>query len=211
MDVNIVAGVVDVLRAEGYRACRAWPGTGMPDITDVTAAVSLYAARFREGTTAVRVTVLVPGKLGAECCESAAWDIGEILEAEGAECSVADCEFDGKTGRFSAPVTAVFRETAPETIVMKIGAVVLGHAVNFTAQRAVSKTVTSLSNANWHLRLEEFFPAGEAEELTPAEPFTVTNGKELYQNCTLTSQKRVREANGTRQIRECVATSMIYL
>lgn len=211
MDISLVTGVEDTLREAGFRVCRGWPGTGIPDITDVTAAVSLHAARFPEESATVRVTVLAPGKLGVECCQRTAWEIGEILAEQGAECGVAACEFDGKTGLFSVPVTAVFRQTAAETIVVKIGAVVLGHAVSFTAQRTVSKTVTSLEDADWSFRLEEFFPAGEAEEETPAEPFTVTNGKELYQNCTLTFQKRVREAGGTRQIREGVATSLIYL
>lgn len=186
------------LNAAGIRAERAYPGRTMPAITDIAAAVSLGQAQLREKTVTVLVTVLSPASMGSSVCEEAALETADVLRALDSECTVAACRFDGKTGLFYTEVTAVFSE-GPE---ITLGSAKLKHVVSFSAQRATDDEVTDIDGCLWSFRLEEFFPWGESEEPGQGEPFTLVNGRESYESCCWTSQKRVTEAAGTRQIRE---------
>lgn len=196
----ILDQAVGVLRDAGIRAERAYPGGGMPAITDIAAAVSLKEAQLRQKTVTALVTVLAPASMGAAACEEAALAAGETLRQLGAQCSVEACQFDGRTGLFSAAVTAVFAESVEITL----GSAKLKHVVSFAAWREVDEEITDIDGVYWYFRLEEFFPWGESEEAAPGEPFTLVNGNESYTDCRWMSQKRTTEITGIRQIREAV-------
>lgn len=216
-----LSAALDALKAGGFRADYAYPGQRVPAITDVVAAVSLKTADLSEDTTVVLVNVLCPADMGGAACEAAALEAGSILQEIGGKCTVFACEFDGRTGLFSARVEAVFApepepepepdpEPEPETqaiISCTLGLAKLWHTVSFTTEREVTSLIPAISDAAWHFRLEEFFPADTAEEAWPEEPFHVINGKEILLDCTWTSHRRIREPGGIRQIREGVAGS----
>ena len=209
--MGILSQVLQTLKDGGFRVDHAWPGQKMPAIIDTVAAVSLCKADLQAQTVTVQVTILCPAEMGGSACEEAALNAAQILQKLSGCVTVSSCEFDGRTGLFSVPVTVSFvpeeEEEAQPIISCTLGLAKLWHVVSFTTQREVEVLVPEIEDAAWHFRLEEFFPTGTDEEAWPEEPFYVVNGKEILLNCTWTSHKRVREPDGIRQIREGIAGS----
>lgn len=196
--------VVTALNEAGIRAERAYPKEKMPEITDIVASVCLQKANVREKNLTALVTVFAPMSVGAAACEEAALKAGDVLRFHGGKASVEGCQFNGRTGLFSAEVTGVF--SAGLEIVL--GSVPLAYAVSLTSWRETDDEVTDIDGVYWYFRLEEFIPWGEGEGVAPGEPFTlVCNDRESYNDCRWISQERVAEVAGTRQIREAVARS----
>lgn len=209
MGLSVIEQVVSALRAAGFPTQRAYPGTAMPAITQVVAAVQLAEADLETQATTLEVKLLCPQNLGAAALEDAAITAGEALKDIDIACVIGAVEFDGRSGLFYIRCMA----TKPQKVrtyldvPFRIGAAEQSRVVSFTSQQQTSDTVTQLSQAPWTVRLEQFFRNGFGEDSDPsAEVFTITNGEEIYHNCRWTSCKRTRELEGTRQIREGTAT-----
>lgn len=210
LGLPVIEQVISALREAGFPTQRAYPGTAMPAITQVVAAVRLAEADLEKRETTLEVMLLCPQNLGAPAVEDAAVTAGEALKDIDLYCVIGSAEFDGKSGLFSIRCLA----TKPEKkrtyldVPFRIGAVDQSRVVSFTSQRQTSETVTQLSEAPWTVRLEQFFRNGYGEDSDPSsETFTITNGEEVYLGCKWTSCKRTRELEGTRQIREGTAVS----
>ena len=196
--------VVVALNEAGIRAERAYPMGKMPEITDIAATVCLQKASVRDRNLTVLVTVFAPMSVGASACEETALIAGDVLRFHGGKASVGDCQFNGRTGLFSAEVTGVFADG----LEIMLDGVPLAHAVSLTSWREIDDIVTDIDGVFWYFRLEEFFPWGAAEEAPCGEPFTlVCNSRESYEDCRWISQERIAEVAGTRQIREAVVGS----
>lgn len=210
MGLSVIEQVISALRTAGFPTQRAYPGTEIPAIKQVVAAVQLAKADLEKRETTLEVTLLCPQSLGAPALEDAAVTAGEALKDIDLYCVIGAAEFDGRSGLFSIRCLA----TKPEKVrtyldvPFRIGAADQSRVVSFTAQQQTSETVTQLSQAPWTLRLEQFFRNGFGEDSDPdGETFTITNGEEIYHGCRWTSCKRTRELEGTRQIREGTAVS----
>ena len=75
------------------------------------------------------------------------------------------------------------------------------HATKFTAWQD--------EDGAWNYQLEEFYPAGTAEQNLGIGPFdaelTHAGITECYRGCAITQRRRVSEAGGLRQIWEGTA------
>ena len=214
MGLSIIEQVIETLRAAGFPTQRAMPGTEVPAITRIVAAVQLAQADVDKRETVLDVHLLSPLSMGAQACEDAAFVAAEALKDIDISCVIGSVSFDGRAGIFS--ITC--RATKPETVRMyldvpfKIGAVNQSRVVSFTAQQQVSEATTPLKDAPWTLRLEQFFRNGFGEDKNPdGDTFTVTHGDEVYHGCRWISCKRTREVDGLRQIREGIATNQTML
>lgn len=82
-----------------------------------------------------------------------------------------------------------------------VGGMLREHATKFTAWQA--------EEGAWNYQLEEFYPAGTAEQNLGIGPFdaelTHAGVSERYCDCTITQRRRVSEAGGLRQIWEGTA------
>jgi len=214
---SIVALAVARLREGGFRAAEGCPGQKLPALTDIAVAVDLHEVDLGEKTAVLTVSVLAPSAMGAQACQKAALEAGQLLQADGATCVQESCEFDGLANLFCTRITAQYSGTAQaDNWTQRAGFhVVLGETrleslVRFTAHRTAGETET-LSDAKWHIQLEEFFRPENMEEESPEEPFTLRMVRpyktETFRGCVWTEQQRVTEQTGTRQIRKGVAES----
>lgn len=200
----ILDNAVQALKAAGIPAERGYPGSKAAAVTVPCAAVNLQQAALRGQTLTVVVSVLSPAELGAAACEEAALNAGEVLTEQGGECTVSGCEFDGRSGLFTAQVTAKYLTAVPQ---VKLEGQLLQYVEAFTCWQTVDEDagITSLDDAGWNFRLEEFFPVGVKQEEGPEEPFGLIhiseNGTETFYRCKWTYQRRVWGATGIRQIR----------
>lgn len=214
MGVLMLENILSVMNAGGIRTRRACPGSVMPAVESVVAAVSTQSVDLTKGTTEMKVLILCHSRLGAGACEDTALAAARALQAAGYCCRVEAVDFDGRSGLFSAEIFVTTPEKPVQTTLQpfRIGAVAQQYAVSFTAQRELAEEETDLEKASWTVRLEQFFPTGEEEDGDPSgSEFTLTNGTEIYHGCRWVSQKRVTEADGTRQIREGTAMSRTFL
>lgn len=204
----IIEQVVAALKAAGFRTQRAYPGTEMPNITQVVAAVQLAEADIEKQKTVVDVKLLCPQHLGAQACEDAAFTAAEKLEEIGFRCVIGSAQFDGRAGLFciSCVATKQPEEQIYLDVPFKIGAVEQFRVVSFTAQQIFDEAVAAAGRELWKVRLEQFFYNGSEQDSDPdGDQFTITNNKEIYHGCEWTSRSRVTELDGTRQIREGTA------
>ena len=209
MGVEIIELVIAALREAGFRTHRMYPGEEWPAITQVVAAVQLSEVDLDKRETVLEVKLLGPQSLGGAACEDAAMTAANALKDIDLSCTVGAVSFDGRTGLFSVSCIA----TKPEKVYLyldlpfKLGAVEQKKVVSFTARRQTDELVTELSQAPWTVRLEQYFRNGMGRDTDPdGEPFTITNGEEIYHGCKWTSCTRTTELDGTRQIREGTAT-----
>ena len=105
-----ILSVIAALQSAGFRAARGYPGKGMPYPDAPVVAVSLQEQRADSLTLALRIYCTV--ELGGILCEDRALDMVPVLQTLGADCTVGQCSFDGKSGLFSVCVQAKW-ETAP--------------------------------------------------------------------------------------------------
>lgn len=212
MGKSIVALAVEKLRAEGFRAAEACPGQKLPALTDIAVAVDLEEVDLREKTAALQISVLAPSSMGAQACQKAALTVGQVLQADGADCVQNGCEFDGLTNLFCTKLTAKYAGTASAEnwasragFSVSLNDVQLGSLVSFTARRETDETVTEISDAKWFFEVEEFFRPEDTEETAPQGSFTMIVRRplqmETFRECVWTYQQRVTEQTGTRQIR----------
>lgn len=211
MGTMMLDNILAIMNAGGIRTQRAYPGKTMPMVEETVAAVSLQKADLTTGQTQIKVLVLSHSRLGAGACEDTAMAVARALKAAGYSCLVDSVEFDGRSGHFC---TAILVSNPMDKWLQDfmIGAVPQQHVVSFTAQRKLKEEETDIQKASWTVRLEQFFPKGATEDGDPnGAQFTLTNGPEIYHGCSWTSQSRVTEADGTRQIREGTAMSRTNL
>lgn len=207
----ILEKVVTALKEAGIPTERGYPARKMPLLTETVAAVSLQGVSLREQTLTALVTIFAPAELGAMACEETALAAANALTAMGGSCEIAACSFDGRAGVFCEKLTATFLTAVP---VVKLGDVKLQYVEAFTCWRTVDEDagITTLDDAPWNFRLEEFFPVDALEEEAPEEPFYLIhineNGSETFSECQWTYQRRVWSETGTRQIRLGTAQDM---
>ena len=209
MGALIVEKAVSALKNAGFRTQRAYPGSKIPAITQVVAAVQIAEMDFVTDKSTLEVKLLCPHSLGAAACEDDAILAAQALQGVGFSCRIGAVEFDGRAGIFCISCRASLQEyeSGAVFIPFKIGAVNQNWVVSFSAQRIADETNPELTNIPWTVRLEQFFPIGSIEDTDPTGgTFTLTNGSEIYHGCKWTSHQRTTEAGGIRQIREGTAT-----
>lgn len=208
MAIAIIEQVISTLNDAGFRARRAYPGTPLPNITQVVATVQLSELDVSKQQTVLEVKLLCPQSLGAQAVEDAAVTVAEEMKNIGLGCVVGSVEFDGRAGLFSVGCQVRNRteELGYLAVPFKIGAVEQFRVVSFTAQQIFDEELVPEGRELWKVRLEQFFASGATEDSDPTgDQFTITNNKEIYHGCEWTSRSRVTERNGTRQIREGTA------
>lgn len=199
-----VDDIVASLQSAGILTERSFPARSMANVTEPVAAVSLLSASLKGQTMTVQVTVLSPAEMGGAACEEKALEAGTVLSGIGGDCTVGECAFDGRAGLFMVPVKAQFLTEIPK---VKINDILLQHVEAFTSWRAIDEElgITSILDAPWNFRLEEFFPTGVDEDSDCSEPFELMHiscsGTEDYLGCQWTYQKRTWDSTGIRQIR----------
>ena len=199
--------ILNIMNAGGIRTQRAYPGKAMPMVEETVAAVNLEKADLTKGTTLIKVLIISHSSLGAGACEDTAMAAARVLKSAGYHCQVDSVTFDGRSGHFCAAIL-VSNPVDDRLQKFKIGAVQQQYVVSFTAQRKLKSGETDMEESTWTLRLEQFFPKGMPEDTDPTgTQFTITNGSEIYHGCSWSSQSRVTEADGTRQVREGTAVS----
>lgn len=224
MGRTIVEMVVDALNTWGIRADRACPGTWMPEIGTVAAAVQLSQLDQKEKTAQVLICVLVPAVRGAAGAEDSALAVCQWMNDLGGVCQQKKAEYLPAPDLFCVEVYAKFRgqETAigwvadtGDTIDVVVNATRVTNAVTFRASRKAEGDLLDLTNARWHFRLEEMVAPGVAETDVPAAEFSVqvirNNRTELFIGCVLTSHSWEATSDGLRQIWEGTATEMEIL
>ena len=107
-----ILSVIEALTSAGFRAERGYPGKGMPYPDAPVVAVSLQEQTAERFTLAVRIYCTV--ELGGILCEDRAMDLVPVLEGLGADCTVGECSFSGKSGLFSICIQARWDTAAAE-------------------------------------------------------------------------------------------------
>ncbi len=117
MGLPTVSTVVNQLTPAGIRAARGYPGTLMPQLTDVAVAVNIHKSD-RDHVTMV-AAVCAPMTMGAYACEDVASKVAGTWRMHGAECYYGNNEFDGQSGIYIISVYGTWGEiptgTATET------------------------------------------------------------------------------------------------
>ena len=223
MAALIVNTVLAALEKEGFAAQQAYPGTAMPNITQVQMAVNLEKLDYTARCATVLVTVMVPVGLGGELCETAAIQAGTVLEKLGGTVVQEECRFNAYADAYYIRVLGTYFGAAVLTgwsaaseFTVEINDTVLERAVSFRAEQAVDEvTGTPLSTAVWTFRLEEKFGWGEGPLPAPTEDFTVTvsrnSGLEIYSECSWTAVQLEDTQTGLRQVRTGVAKSRAFM
>ena len=83
---DIVANVIAVLQAEGYRTGYANPGRIMSEISGPVVAVNLERVDMAARTVTVQATMVVPLSMGARFCEEYGLHICKVLSNLGGKC-----------------------------------------------------------------------------------------------------------------------------
>ena len=211
MGKSIVTLTVEKLKNSGFRAAEACPGKKLPALTSIAVAVDLQRVDLLEKTAELEISVLAPASMGAQACQKAALSVGQVLQADGADCTQSGCTFDGLANLFCTRIIARYAGTATAEDWAKRA----GFSVWLGDQQLgsiVSLTVSKERNAHdpdWVFELEEFFRPEDVEEVDAEEPFRITMYRpmqtEIFTNCYWTYQHRVTEQTGTRQIRRGTA------
>ena len=192
--------VLQILKAAGIRAEYGYPAAEMPDIRTSVAAVNLLSADLDQGIQSFGVRLLTPSGQGATACSEAAFAAAQCLSAAGGSCSISEATVDLHTGMISALVTAQF---VSRDLDVRIGNTQLPYVTGFRSSRAVDEYVLQLEYADWHFRIEEFYPDGTVQSADPEPGFTLRVGNsESYTDCKWTGEQRIREKGGIRRIRE---------
>lgn len=204
-----LSDVIQALKDAGLAVERGYPAGKQIHITEPVYAVNIAQMDIHEQTLTALVTVLSPAELGASACEDAALNVGAVLTRINGECVVSACRLNGRTGLFEQEVTARF-STDLKRVMLEDSE--LTYVVSFTYWREVTSKITSLTDAPWSFRIEEFFPTGADESDEPEEPFSIYHnlyiGLLTFSNCQWTSCKRTWTQSGVRQVREGTAESM---
>lgn len=211
MGEGLVSRVVSLLKGHALRAAPAGPGEPFVSPETPVAAVSILKLEPEKALGTVRVQLLVPEYMGAAACEEEATRVGLILEGDGAWWVQKAWEYRGRESVYCVPLEAEFHGVPTEdgwvpaeeypSLRVTVGGMLREHATKFTAWQA--------EEGAWNYQLEEFYPAGTAEQNLGIGPFdaelTHAGVSERYCDCTITQRRRVSEAGGLRQIWEGTA------
>ena len=107
-----ILAVISALQSAGFRAERGYPGKGMPYPDAPVVAVSLQESSPERFILAVRIYCTV--EQGGILCEDLSLDMVPVLQTLGADCTVGQCSFDGKSGLFSVCVQARWNTASAE-------------------------------------------------------------------------------------------------
>ncbi len=204
-----LTGVYRRLEESGYNVAYAWTSEIRPVITSVAATVHL---QHKDATsTVIAVGIYCNIGRGGNGWVDIALDMLDALEGCGfTRYALGPCSFDADCGCLKGELTLTWKTKSEDGgsssggssvtyIPMKMGAVELHHVTKFTANRP-----SGLST--WEWRLEELFPGGQGEETLPAEPFSLTRGKDAYHSCRVTSCERRWSSGNLIQIKEGTST-----
>jgi hypothetical protein len=198
---DIVSSVTSVLRTAGYRTGNANPGGILPEITEPVLTVNLERANLVAHTVVVRVTVVSPLALGAQACESHGLSVCRLLTDVCGKCELQPSKFNPKTEMFSAAVLATFQGNVLDNNWMLGELCQVRFGTGYYLNRVLSVTSwqepeqgKTLGESSWKIRVEEELDAIQTEEM-PTGIIKITviyqDGQEVYNECKLTSRKRV--------------------
>ena len=212
---GVIQNLTMLLSGAGYRTGDANPGRVMPEISEPVIVLSLEQLDTEKRMAKVRVTIVSPLGLGARICEDEALKVCKLLRNAGAACQVQPYKIDTKTELVLLSVMATLHGNIlsnnwqlGEGCGVRFDGDILDQVVSFTAWRQVNKDTDGIQNMLWNFRVEEEME-GIQEEREPVEPFVITvshgDAQEVYNDCVLTSHKRVLTDSGVVQIREGIA------
>ena len=186
-----ITEVIDALQSMGIRADRGFPGKGMPYPDAPVVAVNLQELRKDRVTLAIHVYCSV--EFSGIVCEDLSMDIADLLEALGAECTVGNCGFDGKSGLFSIRILAAWdTEAEPEIpFTVQVGANMLPFVTAFSAKRDRKFSMVAgdlaIEDDGWFITVTELLPLANMPEVDRNESFVLTlsrrGGTESYTDC----------------------------
>ncbi|MBE6960816.1 MAG: hypothetical protein E7448_08900 [Ruminococcaceae bacterium] len=214
---DVVASVVAVLQAAGYRAGNANPGGIIPEITEPVLAVNLERANMEKKTLVIRVTVVTPISKGAKSCETQALAVCRLLGEIGCNCEMQPCKFDAKTEVFSSAVLASFQGNIMDQnwmigdmLQVRFGSgYYLDKVTSFAAWQVLNEE-QALGECVWNIQVEETLDAIRTENV-PSGTTKITvyyeGGQEAYNECTLCGRKRIIRDGKIVQIWEATAKS----
>ncbi len=222
MNKTLVEIVVETLNAEGIPAQRAFSARKMPAIDCLETTVGLKELDVAAGIATVKVSVLMPARMGGPACEDAGLRIYRLLGNIGGSCRQGEVTYDSRGDFFCVPVEATFAghealdgwcNSAPvPTFTVKVENAVLEHAVSFDAEYTVDTTDPLTVKKYWTFRLKEITPLNRQEAVMSEEPFSITVVRdfstEVYSGCRITGRKRQFREDGLHHIWEGTATGM---
>lgn len=203
------------LVAAGIPTLRGYPGTPIRVTTSPVAAISVERSDLKE--TVLAVWICSPASLGASVCEDAAQTAADVLRQKLAFCQVERCQYDGKSGLFSAKILASWKETLVNQVKLNRG--VLVYATEFSAvqtrqvQQVTDPETEEKQVVNeeviWTIAIQEQLPFREGLLVEDKEAFTLTvtheNYVETYPDCYWLSI--TLEENGGGLLRKRIARS----
>ncbi len=206
-------GIYRRLTEAGFNTSYAWTGSKRPG--SIATAAAIWLKYMDAATTKVVVTVYSNINRGGNSWTTTALDILGTLVGGYDDYTLGPCAYDADTNCLVGDLTLIWKEEPEEDdsgssgggsggssvtyIPMKMGAVELHHVTKFTASQPSGLSI-------WEWRLEEFFPGGVGEEVLPAEPFSLTRGKDAYHSCKVTSCQRKWSSGDLIQIKEGTST-----
>lgn len=204
--------VVSALSDGGIRARRGYPTEKFFFPDRPVAAVNLHSA---DGDAVVVAAEIYAQK--AADCENAAGKAMELLRAQGAGCSAAQCQFQRMMGLYSQRVLARWE---PEAVAATPGfklyrnggwmPYVTGFSAVSTAQlhrfTADDGSVSILRQTPvWEVTVEELIPLNVEPEAETAATFTLEinreGGGEIFPLCQWETIKRTETPEGVLQVR----------
>ena len=224
--MGILERVLQKLRKAGFPAELAYSGKKHAAVTEVVAAVHMGKVDRGACQTAVAVNILCPAGMGGTACEEAGLRAVEALHADGADCIMQGCSYDGLTRCFCVAITAVYAGMAIGDGALGLGFSVsidgetLSYALEFTAEEQYSNELrycmgertprgVSLGYGGWNICLVELIPTGGKETGTQTGSFSLQidglYGSEVYQDCVWTSVKREFTRQGLKCTRKGLA------
>lgn len=194
----------------------------MPQLTDAAAAVGLEKVDLEKRTVTVLVMVMSPANLGGATCEDAAMTAASALQKNGGVCIREGCSYDNRSDLFCIKVYATYTGSTSadgwkenQKFTVKLGPVALEWVRMFRAQQEVATpNVAPISGAAWKFLIEEVIPSEGMEQITPAEPFSITVSRrgmvETFSNCYLTSMVREDREDGLHLLRSGTAAKRSF-
>lgn len=227
MGSMILETALEALRGAGFPADAAYPGQKRPEITGCAAAVHIGKVDRAALTVALEVSIVCPGALGGDYCETEALRAAEALRKAGAGCVQRGCVYDGMARLYTVAVEAVFTGcddgeswTPGPGFSVFLDDVRAPWAVSFQAEQKTDGQAwyamgenapvgTSQGSWLWEIRLEELIPVGTAESDQCGEEFQLKVAREavteVYSGCCWTSVRREFTKEGLRRVRSGIA------
>ena len=182
---NRINTAVNALKAAGISAVRGYPEGMIPDLKSAMAAVTVASSDLR--STELAVTIFSPKGVD---CEQYAQQAARVLRSQGFVCKVGACDFDGVSQLFSVKVTALWKESLHNKVL--INDQILSYATDFSAVQ--TRQVQPANDGGvaqgekvWTLAVQEWLPFTEPVTADQQGAFTLRvmheNCTEIYANC----------------------------